>query len=189
MPTYTQVSTINISDNTAANPYPSSLTLSGVNGTITGVTVTLYNINHTYPDDIDILLVGPQGQTVILMSDVGGSTDLSGINLTFDDNAVNSLPDDTAIASGTYKPTNIDTGDTFTTPAPTGTYGSSLSVFNGTNANGTWRLFVIDDSGSDLGSIDGGWSLNITTTGNASPTGSVTLTGTATENQTLTASN
>ncbi|MCZ8223612.1 MAG: proprotein convertase P-domain-containing protein, partial [Microcystis sp. LE19-84.1B] len=89
MPTYTQVSTINISDNTAANPYPSSLTLSGVNGTITGVTVTLYNINHTYPDDIDILLVGPQGQTVILMSDVGGSTDLSGINLTFDDNAVN----------------------------------------------------------------------------------------------------
>ncbi|MCA2541123.1 MAG: proprotein convertase P-domain-containing protein, partial [Microcystis sp. M54BS1] len=189
MQTYTQVSTINISDNTAANPYPSSLTLSGVNGTITGVTVTLYNINHTYPDDIDILLVGPQGQTVILMSDVGGSTDLSGINLTFDDNAVNSLPDDTAIASGTYKPTNIDTGDTFTTPAPTGTYGSSLSVFNGTNANGTWRLFVIDDSGSDLGSIDGGWSLNITTTGNASPTGSVTLTGTATENETLTASN
>ncbi|MCA2507892.1 MAG: hypothetical protein IM553_02050, partial [Microcystis sp. M57BS1] len=66
MQTYTQVSTINISDNTAANPYPSSLTLSGVNGTITGVTVTLYNINHTYPDDIDILLVGPQGQTVIL---------------------------------------------------------------------------------------------------------------------------
>ncbi|MFM6511804.1 MAG: proprotein convertase P-domain-containing protein, partial [Microcystis panniformis] len=187
--TLTNSSKIDILDNAAASPYPSSLTLSGVNGTITGVTVTLYNINHTYPDDIDILLVGPQGQTVILMSDVGGSTDLSGINLTFDDNAVNSLPDDTAIASGTYKPTNIDTGDTFTTPAPTGTYGSSLSVFNGTNANGTWRLFVIDDSGSDLGSIDGGWSLNITTTGNASPTGSVTLTGTATENQTLTASN
>ncbi|WP_043996365.1 proprotein convertase P-domain-containing protein, partial [Microcystis aeruginosa] len=183
--TLTNSSKIDILDNAAASPYPSSLTFSGVNGTITGVTVTLYNINHTYPDDIDILLVGPQGQTVILMSDVGGSRDLSGINLTFDDNAVNSLPDDTAIASGTYKPTNIDTGDTFTTPAPTGTYGSSLSVFNGTNANGTWRLFVIDDSGSDLGSIDGGWSLNITTTGNASPTGSVTLTGTATENETL----
>ncbi|MFM6064948.1 MAG: hypothetical protein ACKPAE_21800, partial [Microcystis panniformis] len=177
MPTYTQASTINISDNTAANPYLSSLTLSGVNGTITGVTVTLYNINHTYPDDIDILLVGPQGQTVILMSDVGGSTDLSGINLTFDDNVVNSLPDDTAIASGTYKPTNIGTGDIFGTPAPTGTYGSSLSVFNGTNANGTWRLFVIDDASGDFGSIDGGWSLNITTTDSSgTPVGQATNT-------------
>src|SRR5258706_5338050 len=38
------------------------------------VTVTLSNLAHTFPSDLDILLVGPHGQTAMLMSDaVGGS--------------------------------------------------------------------------------------------------------------------
>ena len=40
-------------------------------GTISKVTVRLNNIAHTFPDDIDVLLVGPGGQTSILMSDNG----------------------------------------------------------------------------------------------------------------------
>ena len=41
--------------------------------------------------------------------------------------------------------------------------GSSLlSLFNGTNANGTWSLYVLDDAGGDIGSISGGWDLTIT---------------------------
>ena len=58
---------------TIAAPYPSNIAVAGVVGTITQVTVKLNCICHTFPDDIDILLVGPAGQNAIIMSDVGGS--------------------------------------------------------------------------------------------------------------------
>jgi C1A family cysteine protease/subtilisin-like proprotein convertase family protein len=154
---------IAIPDSGMANPYPSSISVSGLSGTVTDVNVILNGLTHTYPDDIDILLVGPAGQTVILMSDVGGGGDVSGLNLTLDDSATDSLPDTAQLTAGTYKPTNIGTNDTFPSPAPSGTYGATLSVFNGTNPNGTWSLYIVDDSGSDSGSLSGGWTLAITT--------------------------
>ena len=44
---------------------------------MTKVTVTLKQMTHTFPDDVDVLLVGPTGVKFILMSDVIGSTDLT----------------------------------------------------------------------------------------------------------------
>jgi len=41
-----------------------------------------------------------------------------------------------------------------------GFYGRTLSVFDGTNPNDTWKLFVLDDSGGDAGSL-GAWKLRI----------------------------
>ncbi|HYN19831.1 MAG TPA: proprotein convertase P-domain-containing protein, partial [Thermoanaerobaculia bacterium] len=147
----------------AASPYPSMIGVSGVSGTVSRVIVQLFGINHTFPDDVDVLLVGPGGQKVLLMSDAGGSLDLLNVNLTFDDTATTSLPDSTLIASGTYQPTNFGTGDTFPVPAPAAPYGSVLADFNGTDPNGTWALYVTDDAGGDIGSIAGGWSLSFLT--------------------------
>ncbi|CAN5580613.1 hypothetical protein BH18ACI3_BH18ACI3_17810 [soil metagenome] len=145
-----------------ASPYPSNITVSGVSGTVTKATVTLTNVSHTFPDDIDILLVGPTGATVILMSDSGGALDVTNVNLTFDDAAAAMLPDSTQIVSGIFKPTNFVAGDTFPAPAPASPYGTTLAgSFNGTNPNGTWRLYVADDLGGDVGSIAGGWSLTL----------------------------
>lgn len=144
-----------------ANPYPSTINVSGVTGTISKVTVTLSGLSHTYSDDVDILLVGPGGQSVLLMSDAGSSGNIANVNLTFDDTAATSLPNSPPIVSGTYKPTNYTASDTFAAPAPASPYGAALSVFNGTNANGDWKLFVVDDASPDSGSITGGWSLNI----------------------------
>jgi subtilisin-like proprotein convertase family protein len=131
-------------------------------GTIAEVTVTLNNMSHTFPSDIDILLVGPQGQNVLLMSDAGGATDIVGVTLTFDDDAATPVP--TPIVSGTYQPTNIGGGDVLPAPAPAPPYGSSLRVFDGTNPNGTWSLFVFDEFWGDFGTIADGWFLTITTT-------------------------
>ena len=62
---------ITITDDTTATPYPSDINILE-SGVITDVNVTLNDVSHTFPDDIDILLVGPEGQQVTLMSDAGG---------------------------------------------------------------------------------------------------------------------
>jgi hypothetical protein len=115
------------------------------------------------------VLVGPQGQKALLMSDVGGSPDVAGVRLKLDDEATASLPDSALITSGTYKPTQgthvagqgCPVPADFPSPAPTSPYGTTLSVFDGTDPNGIWQLYVVDDCDSDRGKIRGGWSLRI----------------------------
>ena len=46
-------------DHSPGSVYPSPITLSGLTGTTTSVTVTLNNVSHTNFRDMDILLVGP----------------------------------------------------------------------------------------------------------------------------------
>jgi subtilisin-like proprotein convertase family protein len=146
-----------------ANPYPSNIVVAGLSGTVTKVSVRL-GVNHTFPDDLDVLLVGPGGQTALLMSDVGGDADtMSTVILTFDDAAAASLPDGNGLVEGTFKPTNIGGADAFPAPAPAPGDNTLLSIFNGTAPNGTWALYVVDDKESDLGSFSAGWSLTITT--------------------------
>jgi subtilisin-like proprotein convertase family protein len=167
---------ISIPSSGAATPYPSNITVAGFGSTISDVNVHLYDMNHTWPDDIDILLVGPQGQNLIIMSDAGGSNDLINVDLVLDDAAANSLPDSTQIVSGSYKPTNYGTGDTFPAPAPAPSAETLLAIFNGTNPNGAWSLYVVDDAGGDLGNINGGWCLEIT--GESAGDAAITLTQT-----------
>ncbi|MEK6300276.1 MAG: hypothetical protein AABO41_06110 [Acidobacteriota bacterium] len=144
------------------SPYPSNIIVSGVTNPVARVMVTLNNINHTFPDDIDILLVGPGGQKTILMSDAGTNLDITGVTLTFDDTSTSFLPDAGQIVSGPFHPTDINEGiDPFPLPAPPGPYVATLSAFAGTLANGTWSLYVVDDAGGDSGIIMDGWSLTI----------------------------
>lgn len=148
-----------------AAPYPSQLNVSGLSGAISKVTVTLNNLNHTFPDDMDILLVGPTGQAVVLMSDVGGNTAVAGATIIVDDAGI-PFPDSSPISSGTYSPRDFGgVPDNFQPPAPQGTFQNPprLSLFNGLSPNGNWFLYVIDDSDEQVGSIQGGWSLTITT--------------------------
>jgi PKD repeat protein len=98
------------------------------------------------------------------MSDAGGSSTISNVDLTFNDSAANDLPQNTIITSGNYRPTNYGAGDTFPAPAPAPSAATTLSTFNSTDPNGTWSLYVVDDTGGDSGSISGGWCLQITTT-------------------------
>src|SRR6185369_10209742 len=54
--------------------------------------------------------------------------------------------------------TDYPPSDNMPEPAPLGPYKTSLSAFNGTDANGTWSLYVVDDALMDTGRI-AGWSL------------------------------
>lgn len=150
-----------------ANPYPSTIDVFGLTGTITDVNVTINGLNHTFPDDLDILLVGPDGQKIILLSDAGGPHDITNLTITFDDQAASFPANGDTLVAGSFKPVNY-TGnggpdDIFPAPAPAGPYDSLLSVFNGMGPNGTWRLFVFDDEGADFGRIANGWSLDVIT--------------------------
>jgi subtilisin-like proprotein convertase family protein len=158
---------------TAATPYPSSVTVTGLSGqAVTKATVTLFGFSHGFPSDVDILLVGPQGQRSILMANVGGQNKYSVTNLTltFDDDAASMLPVYAWLVSGTFKPTDgyaalgyPNLPFEFPSPAPAGNSHSptALSVFKNTDASGTWKLFVVDDVAGDTGTIVGGWSLTL----------------------------
>ena len=151
------------------SPYPSTITVSGKSSTVTKVMVKLYQLSHTYPDDIDVLLVAPSGQKSILMSTCGGANALTGATLTFDDAAAASLPDSGQIVTGTYKPTLFGSGTFFDSPAPTGPYSASLANFSNAAPNGVWSLYVVDHGPGDQGSFAGGWSLTLTTLTNTPP--------------------
>ena len=154
-----------------SNPYPATINVSGLIGTATNVTVTLNNFNSTFSDDTDILLVAPNGNNLILMSDTGGSDDITNTYITFDDAAATSLPDSTKLLSGTFKPTNIGTGDTFPAPAPAPSANTTLAAaFNGIDPNGTWSMYVVDDLGVDMGVFGNGWSIKVTTSGSPATT-------------------
>jgi photosystem II stability/assembly factor-like uncharacterized protein len=145
-----------------ASPYPSQITVSGVLDPIKKVTVNLNGFASGLPNSADLLLVGPGGQTCMLMSDAGGTTYVSSADLKFDDAAASQLSQSGPIIPGTYRPTDYEAGDTFYSPAPAGPYGSSLSAFNGTSANGTWSLYIVLDTsaGQYWGNIDS-WSLTL----------------------------
>jgi uncharacterized repeat protein (TIGR01451 family) len=162
--TFTNAAAITIPDSGKATPYPSTIIVTGLTGAVTRVTATLRGYSHSWPDDVDVLLVGPGGQKIMLMGDCGGGNARNGVLLAFDDSASSSVPDSTAIPSGTYKPTNNDsTSDNFPSPAPGAPFATTLAAFNGQNPNGNWSLYVQDDGSLDSGSITQGWTLSVTT--------------------------
>ena len=117
------------------------------------------------------MLVSPAGKRIILLSDAGGTTDVVNANLTFDDAGAAVVPDAGPLVTATVKPTNFGTGDTlpdllppYPNPATAGT-ATLASVFNGTDPNGTWSLYVVDDATTSAGNIMGGWSIDITANG------------------------
>ncbi|HEX3425536.1 MAG TPA: Ig-like domain repeat protein, partial [Acidimicrobiales bacterium] len=172
-----------------ASPYPSTITVGNLSGTVSNVSVTLNNASFSYANDLDVLLVGPTGASLILVADMGptgGTTAaLAGSTTTFSDSG--STPTmTTAWGTGnTFKPSNFSgRNEVFLSPAPSSGYGNPgpdttigpagatfATQFNGTNPTGTWSLYVVTTTtGDGTGAIAGGWTLNITTAVSAAPT-------------------
>ena len=175
---------ISITQGTAANPYPSTINVTGTTGTFR-VRVTLYDFYHALPDNVEVLLVSPNGSKYVLMGDVGGPVPIlenGHVTLTFSDFSPGVLSDGGPLLTGSYKPTTCGATPmaNFPAPAPVGPYaepGCTVARTNdktlfgnfGGNSNGTWSLFVRDDAGAArtlapevvLGEIRGGWGIEI----------------------------
>jgi subtilisin-like proprotein convertase family protein len=152
---------INIPDSGTSSTYPSTIQVTGGPTTINTIAVTLNNLSHTFVSDVNVLLVSPSGTGVILMCHVGGGAGSQNATLKFIPNGTVSLPTVTqALISGVYRCTVRNPPAAFPIPAPAGPYNSSLSPLLGSDANGTWRLYVWDDLAGDSGTIAGGWSID-----------------------------
>lgn len=160
-----------------SNTFSGSIDVTTPQSTVFNLRVTLFDVEFSNSENLDVLLVGPEGQKMLLMADAGGTNGLSGrTTLTFSDNAGQVLPDDSLIGAGSYEPTTWEPGQTdFLAPAPIGPYaepGSEVggavtlgSVFSGTNPNGTWTLYVRNDQNAfqplGLAGDIGGWGIQL----------------------------
>src|SRR4051794_26247723 len=128
------------------------------------IKITLSGLSHTFPDDLDFLLVGPNGAAFEFWSDAGGNIDIVNGNFTISDSAALSLPDGAAISSGTYRPADFNSVElssnwglapstTISHAAPNGstTLDSAFSATWMSVAN--WTLYITDDASGDTGSL------------------------------------
>jgi hypothetical protein len=163
------------------NTETSIISAGGIIGNITDVDVTLtgVRVNDFLQgiSEFDVLLVGPQGQKIILISYVCEAFTTPGpLNFTLDGSASNGLPhgQQAPCVSGTFKPSDYrDMAFPFTyilevPPAPPAPYSTDLSEFNGNFANGTWKIHAAEHEGNEGGTIDS-WTLTIETDGVAPP--------------------
>lgn len=110
-----------------------------IDGTVCNTTQgsTTVGLNHTYVGDLVGQIIAPSGATATVFSNNGGPGD-NFCQVVFDDNAANSFASVTsadAPFTGTWKPI------------------SPLSALRGQPVDGTWKFFVRDTAGLDVGSI------------------------------------
>ncbi len=141
------------------SPYGTSVEVSGITQPVQDVRVTLFGLTLAVPDDLDVLLVGPQGQRFVAFAYAGGASGLGGVTVTLDDAALTHLPDGGPIPEGfNYKPTACGQVTEFPSPAPplpypqaactSGPGATFAGVFAGADASGTWTLYVRDHGGA-----------------------------------------
>ncbi len=110
------------------------------------------NLTHTFPGDLQISLIGPNGVEIILAnrrgSDGGGSPTPGYVNTVFDDEASVAIALGSAPFTGSYLP-EVNPG-----------FGG-LGAFDGLNGNGLWTLRIVDASALNSGTLIS-WNLDFT---------------------------
>src|SRR3954451_9628295 len=148
-----------------AGPYPAPHSVTGRQGVVSDVNVTIPKLSRSRAEDLEMLVVGPQGRKVILTSDACAFP-VAGVTWTFDDEAAAVLDDfgTRACATGSYRPADLFERDVLPAPAPQGPYATALSAFDGTDPNGEWKLYVADDAEGESGAVgDDFWSVQVQT--------------------------
>ena len=168
---FTNLSPIAVATGASSSPNPSTISVSGFDAPIGGMRLTLFGMTAPEPENLQFLLVSPSGQTFLFMAGVGGPNALQNATITFDDDALVNLPDDTQISEGqNHKPTScVPSVPDFASPAPAGPYPNAgcttvnttfRSIFGGVTPGGNWNLYVRDVGTSVLTPTTiSGWGL------------------------------
>lgn len=122
------------------------LFMNGSNGSPAGgvqeilsIELLLTGLTHTHPEDLDIYLISPFGETVEVMTDKGDGIAVVNMNLVFN-NLGSGLPSDgLPLAAGTYNTEDANGG-----------MDKYIGNSGGTDA---WELVIIDDSEGDQGNL------------------------------------
>lgn len=135
-----------------------SIVVGGGPASITDLNVCV-EISHTFDSDLDVLLQGPGG-ILTLFNDVGGGGD-NFVNTLLDDagpGVIGATGFNTAPFSGVFRPEGSAQLAAEGAPAATFAPGGTLGNFNGADSNNTWTLWINDDAGGDIGTLNR-WSL------------------------------
>uniref|UniRef100_UPI00259875FC proprotein convertase P-domain-containing protein n=1 Tax=uncultured Flavobacterium sp. TaxID=165435 RepID=UPI00259875FC len=171
-------SPVNLPDGSGAN-YTSSLDFSGLfpaGATITaGCYPTLsFNLEHSYSGDLEITLISPSGQSVMVYDQHGGGTHFGTCANAADDGVPGCVANYTIVNTGGIAWTAA-TGVTTTTTTNCGVYTgacetgnyyipqiynstNSFNALNGATMNGVWTLQIRDNLAIDDGVLTN-WSL------------------------------
>jgi subtilisin-like proprotein convertase family protein len=105
--------------------------------TITSIDVVSLSITHTFPADLNVVLISPHGTHVTLFSAICGGDDWTAANTNFrlSDGAVAAMGDTCPPGTGSYKP------------------ASPLAALAGESATGTWNLVITDTTDEDNGGL------------------------------------
>ena len=114
------------------------LRVTGLAGVIIDVQLG-FDMAHGYIGDLNISLVSPSGNSVLMLSNVGGNN-TAFVDTTLDDAAATSIGDAVAPFTGTFRPR------------------FPLSFFDGEDPNGIWTLQIVDAASGDVGELRA-WSL------------------------------
>ena len=117
-----------------SNTYNSKITVVE-NSPVTDVNVKV-NIAHTKVEDLRLVLISPQGTSIVLSENNGGMFNTNYVNTIFDQEAETSITEGGAPFTGAFRPE----GD--------------LSVLNGEMSAGEWTLRVTDGFDKEGGSIN-----------------------------------
>ncbi len=125
-------------------PFGADVTGIGVIGDTHQIDEVVVNITHTWVGDLDLFLVAPSGESILLIDGDTGNSEDDFFNTVFTD-------------EGNPPTINPSTGTPWTGEfAPMG--GSFADAFNGADGSGTWAILACDAVGADEGAITQ-WSI------------------------------
>jgi subtilisin-like proprotein convertase family protein len=113
-------------------------------------------INHTFPDDLRMVLESPAGTAVVLMANAGGGTDLPpGKTLRFVDHALaGPISNSGPINTTSYEPGGAYGDTALPAAAPQPPYQTAFAAFDDEPVRGTWRLWIYDDGNANTGALE-----------------------------------